>query len=136
MARLFWSPRLIDTKTARPTSGDSRKVLAAKKAARRHHGRARSQSSNRNRGPLELGRPLSEDEIAALLKQHGSPILVASRYRHENRTVNFGRQLIGPVVFPFYWIAIKVALVFVVVTGLIPIVLFDTHGPPLAGLGY
>ena len=29
----------------------------------------------------ELGRPLNDDEVAALLKQHGSPILVASRYQ-------------------------------------------------------
>jgi hypothetical protein len=42
-----------------------------------------------------LGRPLTEDEVAALLKQHGSPILVASRYQEEGRTVTFGRQLIG-----------------------------------------
>jgi hypothetical protein len=83
-----------------------------------------------------LGRPLTEAEIAALLKEHGSPLLVASRYRQENRTVNFGRQLIGPVLFPFYWIAIKVTLVLLLVTGIIPIFLFDAHGPPFAGLGY
>src|SRR5450432_785589 len=58
-----------------------------------------------------LGRPLTEPEIAALLKQHGSPILVASRYQQEHRTVTFGRQLIGPVIFPFYWTAIRVMLV-------------------------
>src|SRR5450432_1405405 len=59
----------------------------------------------------ELGRPLTDDEIAALLKQHGSPILVASRYQQEHRTVTFGRQLIGPIVFPYYWTAIRVMLV-------------------------
>ena len=58
----------------------------------------------------ELGRPLNDDELAALLKQHGSPILVASRYQQEHRTVTFGRQLIGPILFPFYWTAIKVTL--------------------------
>ena len=84
----------------------------------------------------ELGRPLNEDETAALLKQHGSPLVVASRYRQENRTVTFGRQLIGPIVFPFYWIALKVTLVLLLVTGIIPMFLFETHGPPFAGLGY
>jgi len=82
----------------------------------------------------ELGRPLNEDETAALLKQHGSPLVVASRYRQENRTVTFGRQLIGPIVFPFYWIALKVTLVLLLVTGIIPMFLFEIHGPPLAGL--
>lgn len=84
----------------------------------------------------ELGRPLNENEIAAMLKQHGSPILVASHYQQEHRTVTFGRQLIGPVVFPFYWIALKVTLVLLLITGIIPMFLFGTHGPPLAGLGY
>ena len=83
-----------------------------------------------------LGRPLTETEIAAMLKQHGSPLLVASRYQQEHRTVTFGRQLIGPIVFPFYWIALKVTLVLLVITGLVPMFLFETHGPPFAGLGY
>jgi hypothetical protein len=83
----------------------------------------------------ELGRPLTEPETAAILKQHGSPILVASRYQPENRTVNFGRQFIGPVVFPFYWIAIKVVLVLLLISSIIPIFLFASHGPPFVGLG-
>ncbi|MEO6873065.1 MAG: hypothetical protein ABI233_12725 [Chthoniobacterales bacterium] len=29
----------------------------------------------------ERGRPLTDEEVGALLKQHGSPILVASRYQ-------------------------------------------------------
>jgi hypothetical protein len=84
----------------------------------------------------EVARPLNEDEIAAILKQHGSPIVVASRYQQENRTVTFGRQLIGPVVFPFYWIALKVTFVLLLITGILPMFLFETHGPPFAGLGY
>jgi hypothetical protein len=44
----------------------------------------------------ELGRPLDELEIAAVLEQHGRPVIVASRYlpRH---------FLIGPGLFPLYW---------------------------------
>jgi hypothetical protein len=50
----------------------------------------------------ELQRSLSDSEIEAILKQHGHPLLVASRYRQEHRNVSFGRQIIGPALFPFY----------------------------------
>jgi hypothetical protein len=50
----------------------------------------------------ELDRPLTEGEVEAILKQHGHPLVVASRYRHEQRKVSFGRQIIGPALFPFY----------------------------------
>src|ERR1700757_3721186 len=50
----------------------------------------------------ELGRPLTEAEQQVLLKQRGNPLLLAARYRQDHRTLAFGRQLIGPVLFPFY----------------------------------
>ena len=75
-----------------------------------------------------LGRPLNDAELAALLKQHGPPILVASRYRGEHRTVSFGRQLIGPIVFPFYWIALKVSLILLMVPGFISTVFLQGDG--------
>src|SRR5258708_29331620 len=50
----------------------------------------------------ELKRSLTEAEVEAILKQHGHPLLVASRYRQEQRSVSFGRQIIGPALFPFY----------------------------------
>jgi hypothetical protein len=50
----------------------------------------------------ELGRPLDESEQAAILKQHGHPFVVATSFR--NTPVQY---LIGPVVFPFYWFALK-----------------------------
>jgi hypothetical protein len=75
-----------------------------------------------------LGRPLNDAELAAFLKQHGPPFLVASRYRGEHRTVTFGRQLIGPIVFPFYWIALKVTLVLLVVPGIISSVFLNGDG--------
>ena len=50
----------------------------------------------------ELGRPLTEAERQALLKQRGNPLLLAGRYRQDHRTLALGRQLIGPVLFPFY----------------------------------
>lgn len=85
----------------------------------------------------ELGRTPTDDEIAALLKKHGSPILAASRYQQEQPNVTFGRQLIGPVVFPFYWTAMKVTLVLLLIPGVIPAAVFGMrmHSQPLAQLG-
>ena len=40
----------------------------------------------------ELGRPLGEADVEAILKQHGHPLLVASQYRQDQRSVAFGRQ--------------------------------------------
>src|SRR6476661_6190731 len=71
-------------------------------------------------------------EIAAILKQHGPPILVASRYRGEQRTVSFGCQLIGPVVFPFYWIALKVSLILLLVPGIISTIFLHGDGRSFA----
>ena len=79
-----------------------------------------------------LGRPLNDAEIAAILKQHGPPILVASRYRGEQRTVSFGCQLIGPVVFPFYWIALKVSLILLLVPGIISTIFLHGDGRSFA----
>ena len=50
----------------------------------------------------ELGRPLTEAEQQAVLRQRGNPLLLAARYRQDHRTLAFGRQLIGPILFPFY----------------------------------
>lgn len=80
-----------------------------------------------------LGRPLSDTELAALLKQHGPPVIVASRFQGQH-TVNFGRQLIGPIVFPFYWIALKVTLVLLFVPSFISAVFLDGGGGTVAEL--
>jgi hypothetical protein len=50
----------------------------------------------------ELGRPLRDVEVEEILKEHGHPMVVASRYRQDKRSVAFGPELIGPEVFPFY----------------------------------
>ncbi len=50
----------------------------------------------------ELGRPLTDAEHEAILKAVGHPLVVASRYRHDQRSVSFGREIIGPVLFPAY----------------------------------
>ncbi len=52
-----------------------------------------------------LGRPLTEVEQAAILREHGEPMVVAGRYGANLRYVAFGRQLIGPMLYPIYiWI--------------------------------
>lgn len=50
----------------------------------------------------ELGRPLDEAEQETVVKRHGNPLLVAGRYRQDQKSVAFGRQWIGPELFPFY----------------------------------
>src|SRR5277367_5023318 len=50
----------------------------------------------------ELGRALTDDEQSAILSRQGSPTLVASRYRQDQRTFTFGNVIIGPMVFPLY----------------------------------
>ncbi|HKW62182.1 MAG TPA: hypothetical protein VJN89_06525 [Candidatus Acidoferrum sp.] len=65
----------------------------------------------------ELGRPLTEAEQQALLKQRGNPLLLAARYHQDDRRVAFGRQLIGPVLYPFYIkvLSFNLGLTFVVI---------------------
>lgn len=55
----------------------------------------------------ELGRNLTEAEVEGILKQHGHPLVVASRYRQEHRSVAFGGQIVGPALFPFYLRVLK-----------------------------
>ncbi|BCS34104.1 hypothetical protein TBR22_A33330 [Luteitalea sp. TBR-22] len=50
-----------------------------------------------------LGRDLSEPEVADILRRHGHPALVASRFAPR-------QHLIGPVVFPIYLFALKLGL--------------------------
>jgi hypothetical protein len=73
----------------------------------------------------ELGRPLNQSDVEAILRQHGHPLLVASRYRQDQRSVAFGRQWIGPVLFPFYIrvlsfnLGLTALIIFIVETALI-----------------
>jgi hypothetical protein len=57
-----------------------------------------------------LSRSLHEEEEVAILKQLGPPAIVAARYQSDRRTLTVGRELIGPLVFPYYWLAVKVTL--------------------------
>jgi hypothetical protein len=48
----------------------------------------------------ELGRPLARAELETLLIEFGHPLVVAGRYRKT-------QHLIGPEVFPFWWLTVK-----------------------------
>ena len=56
----------------------------------------------------ELNRPLTEPEVAAILKEHGRPILVAARYLPQ-------QYLIGPAIFPYYLMTLRKAAPFALV---------------------
>jgi hypothetical protein len=49
----------------------------------------------------ELGRPLNDSEVEAILKQRGRPVLVANRFLPQE-------YLIGPVLFPIYVFVLKI----------------------------
>jgi hypothetical protein len=61
----------------------------------------------------QTGRPLSEDEQAAMLKTRGHPWLMASRYLSQ-------QYLIGPSLYPYYRKALGMVVFWVV----LPIVIF------------
>src|SRR5690606_13642367 len=64
----------------------------------------RSQAEEREH---ELGRPLNEGEQAALLKPHGHPWLMASRYMPQ-------QHLVGPALYPYYRQALQIVVFWVV----------------------
>lgn len=55
-----------------------------------------------------LGRPLKKDELSALIKEMGHPLVVASRYRS-------GQYLIGPDAFPFFVATLRIVAIFLAV---------------------
>ena len=54
----------------------------------------------------ELGRKMTADELAALIKQSGHPMLVASRYLPQ-------QYLISPGMYPFWWASMRITLLVV-----------------------
>lgn len=57
----------------------------------------------------ELGRAMTEAETESLLREFGHPLTVAARYR------GGPDHLIGPELFPYWWFALKAALVVLVI---------------------
>jgi hypothetical protein len=74
----------------------------------------------------ELGRPLTEDEQADILRRHGHPMLVAGRYRSR-------QQLIGPVFFSLYLFTLKIGLaVALIVTVVLAVMTAVLQGDPVS----
>ncbi len=72
-----------------------------------------------------LGRALTEDEQANILRRHGHPMLVAARYYSH-------QQLIGPAFFPIYLFALKVGLAAAaIVTAVLAAVTAGLYGDPI-----
>lgn len=53
----------------------------------------------------ELGRPLTDDEVEAVLREIGHPLLIAARYREGPQHV------VGPTLYPYWMFTAKVAIV-------------------------
>jgi hypothetical protein len=74
----------------------------------------------------QLGRPLNDAEVDALLKQRGNPLLVANRYFPQ-------QSLIGPTLFPLYLFVLKVwASFWLLPAFVVCIVLKRTQHPELS----
>jgi hypothetical protein len=86
----------------------------------------RSQTEDKE---AEVGRPLNEIEQAAILKQYGHPLIVASRYRQAPV-----QYLIGPVLFPFYWFVLRTLLLIALAVCVLNSIAMLTSGEPLRQL--
>jgi hypothetical protein len=70
------------------------------------------------------GQPLSETEQSELLKKLGHPLALASHYGEQ-------RHLIGPVVFPIYWRALKLVLIVALAAQVLATLLAASADQPL-----
>jgi len=59
----------------------------------------------------ELGRSLGKNELGAILARYGNPLLVAGRYRNSSLSLAFGRQIVGPELFPIYAAVLAINIV-------------------------
>ena len=75
----------------------------------------------------ELGRELRPADMSAILKRHGHPMVVASRYRDPS-----ARGLISPALFPLYWFTLR-AVFGVWVTIRVIVAVFVLQGTATAG---
>jgi hypothetical protein len=70
----------------------------------------------------QLGRKLNDNEVAALLRKRGRPLLVANGYSPQH-------SLIGPVLFPIYILVLKIAAVVFVVPRVLTLLGFFFFDP-------
>jgi hypothetical protein len=71
-----------------------------------------------------LGRALNVAEQGALLSQLGHPLLTAARYRPQ-------RHLVGPILFPYYWLLVKIAIALIIATQVMGLIVLAAKGSPL-----
>lgn len=81
----------------------------------------------------QLGRPLTEGEVAALLQAHGHPILAAGRYQGAQGGLVFGRQLISPALFPLYLRALAILIGIGTLVHVAVLVALAISGQPVSG---
>jgi hypothetical protein len=77
---------------------------------------------------MALARPLTAVEKAAVVGQFGHPLVTAARYRPQ-------RYLIGPIVFPHYWMVLKVVLGLMVAGNLVGALMLVAGGTTVTDLG-
>ena len=80
---------------------------------------------------MEVGRDLRLEEVSAILKQHGHPKAVASRYGDRPE-----RVLIGPGLFPFYWSTLRAIFTAWVVVRVVAALAFRGTAPGGSSLLY
>ncbi len=81
----------------------------------------RSQVADREE---ELGRSLTDAEQDALLKKFGHPLALATRYGPQ-------RHVIGPALFPVYWMTLKIALGGALAVNVALAIAFLVNGQPI-----
>jgi hypothetical protein len=76
----------------------------------------------------ELGRKLTDAEVEAIIKEFGHPIAAAGRYAPQ-------RHLIGPEIFPYWWLGAKAVVVFAAIIGVVNGFAHVGRGEPVTALG-
>ena len=77
---------------------------------------------------MTLGRRLTVDEQAEVIGRHGHPLVTAARYRSE-------QHLIGPIVFPYYSIALKFVLALMLFGHAISFAVIVSNDPTWTAVG-
>ncbi len=73
----------------------------------------------------ELGRPLTEAEQNDVLQSYGHPMTVANRYRPESGGLVFGKEVIGPALFPLYLRVLGISLLIALAVQIILTITLD-----------
>jgi CubicO group peptidase (beta-lactamase class C family) len=77
---------------------------------------------------MALGRQLTADEQAEVIGRYGHPLVTAARYRPQ-------QHLIGPIVFPYYWIALKCVLALMLIGHAVSLAVIASNDPSWPAVG-